>query len=235
MSLRYLVFLLLLILYAPGAVSAEVFVHDSVAFSREEILIKAETKKGYFAKGGQVVEFSVNGKSIGSVLSGGDGIAYKIFKTGRVGMYTVTVKSGRDTGNGYIMVLNKGSKIVFVDVEGSLLAAPFAKKPVESSRRTIRKIMDKYPLVYLHFGDIGIKEVRGWLNQNRFPVSAVLPWKMGDVFAELDKKGFTIKAVLGSQVVIGSSDAYKPMVFSFDEQSSSSHLRKWQEIEKKLR
>jgi hypothetical protein len=84
-----------MMLYAPGAVSAEVFVHDAVAFSREEILIKAETKKGYFAKGGQVVEFSVNGKSIGSVLSGGDGVAYKIFKTGRTGMYTVTVKSGR--------------------------------------------------------------------------------------------------------------------------------------------
>jgi hypothetical protein len=95
--------------------------------------------------------------------------------------------------------------------------------------------MDKYPLVYLHFGDIGMQAVREWLNQNKFPVSAVLPWKTGDVFAELDKKGFRIKAVLGSQVVIDSSDAYKPMVFSFDEQNSSSHLRKWQEIEKKLR
>jgi hypothetical protein len=99
----------------------------TVAFSREEILIKAETKKGYFAKGGQVVEFSVNGKSIGSVLSGGDGVAYKIFKTGRAGLYTVTAKSGKDTGRGYIMVLKKGTSLVFVDVEGSLLAAPFAK------------------------------------------------------------------------------------------------------------
>lgn len=235
MNLRYLLFLLLLTVYAPGGVSADVFVYDTVAFSREEILIKAETKKGYFAKGGKVVEFSVNGKPIGSVLSGGDGIAYKIFRTGGAGMYTVTAKTGKETGNGYIMVLKKGSKIVFVDVEGSLLAAPFAKKPVESSRDAIRKIMDKYPLVYLHFGDIGIKEVRGWLKQNKFPASALLPWKMGDVFAELNKKGFTIKAVLGSQVVIDSADAYKPMVFSFDEQSSSSHLRKWREIEKKLR
>ncbi len=235
MKLRYLFFILLMMQYAPGAASAEVFVHDSVAFSREDILIKAETKKGYFTKGGQVVEFSVNGKSIGSVLSGGDGIAYKIFKTGGAGMYTVTVKSGKDTGNGYIMVLKKGSEIVFIDVEGSLLAAPFAKKPVESSRRTIRKIMDKYPLVYLHFGDIGIKEVREWLNQNKFPVSAVLPWKMGDVFAEMDKKGFRIKAVLGSQVVIDSAGAYKPVVFSFDGQSSSQILNKWEEIEKELK
>jgi len=124
---------------------------------------------------------------------------------------------------------------VFVDVEGSLLAAPFAKKPVESSRKVIKKIMDKYPLVYLHFGDIGIKAVRGWLRQNRFPDSAVLPWKTGDVFGEMDKKGFRIKAVIGSQVVLDSAGAFKPAVFSFDGQSSSQILKKWQEIEKELK
>jgi hypothetical protein len=133
------------------------------------------------------------------------------------------------------MVLKRGSEIVFVDVEGSLLAAPFAKKPVDSSRKVIKKIMDKYPVVYLHFGDIGIKEVREWLIRNKFPDSAFLAWKMGDVFAELDKKGFRIKAVIGSQVVIDSAGEFEPMVFSFDEQNSSSHIRKWQEIEKKLR
>ena len=233
-NLTYL-FFLLLILTSSGPAYADVFVYDTVALSSEEILIKADTKKGYFAKSGQLVEFSVNGKSIGSVLPGGDGIAYKIFKTGRAGIYTVTAKWGKDTGRGYIMVLKKGSAIVFVDVEGSLLAAPFAKKPVESSRTAIKKIMDKYPVVYLHFGDIGIKEVREWLIRNKFPASALLAWKTGDVFAELDKKGFRIKAVIGSQVVIDSAGEFEPMVFSFDEQNSSSHIRKWQEIEKKLK
>jgi len=225
----------MLIFTSSGPVYADVFVYDTVALSREEILVKAETKKGYFAKGGQLVEFSVNGKSIGSVLSGGDGIAYKIFRTGGAGIYTVTAKWGKDTGRGYIMVLKRGSEIVFVDVEGSLLAAPFAKKPVDISRKAIKKIMDKYPVVYLHFGDVGINAVREWLIRNKFPDSAFLAWKMGDVFAELAKKGFRIKAVIGSQVVIDSSVAYEPMVFSFDDQNSSSHLRKWQEIEKKLR
>jgi len=232
-NLRYLFFLLLIL--TSGPVYADVFVHDTVALSREEILIKADTKKGYFAKSGQLVEFSVNGKSIGSVLPGGDGIAYKIFKTGRAGIYTVTAKWGKDTGRGYIMVLKKGSAIVFVDVEGSLLAAPFAKKPVDSSRDAIKKIMGKYPVVYLHFGDIGINAVREWLIRNKFPASALLAWKMGDIFAELDKKGFRIKAVIGSQVVIDPSVAYGPVVFSFEEETSSSHLRKWREIEKTLR
>ena len=187
-GLRYLGFLLL-ILAVPASAYAEIIVNDSVALSREEILIKAETKSGYFAKGGKIVEFFVNGKSIGSVLSGGDSIAYKIFKTGRPGMYTVSARSGKDTGSGVILVLKRGSALVFIDIEGSLLAAPFAKKPIKSSREVIRKIMNSYPVVYLHTGNIGISAVREWLRQNKFPASAVMPWQMGDIFAALNKKG----------------------------------------------
>jgi len=233
-GLRYLLFLLLVIAL-PASADAEIFVNDTVALSREEILIKAETKSGYFAKGGKIVEFSVNGKSIGSVLSGGDSIAYKTFKTGRPGMYTVSAKSSKDIGSGVILVLKKGSPLVFIDIEGSLLAAPFAKKPVKSSQEVIRKIMNSYPVVYLHTGNIGISAVREWLRQNRFPISAVMPWEMGDVFEALNKKGIKIKAVIGSQAVIDSANAYKPEFFGFDEEDNSKNIKAWQNIEKKLR
>jgi len=233
-GLKYL-FFLLLILAVPASAYAEIIVNDTVALSREEILIKAETKSGYFAKGGKIVEFSVNGKSIGSVLSGGDSIAYKIFKTGKPGMYTVFAKCGKDTGSGNILVLKKGSGLVFIDIEGSLLAAPFRKKPIKSSREVIRKIMNSYPIVYLHTGNIGISAVREWLRQNRFPDSAVMPWEMGDIFAALYRKGIKIKAVIGSQAVIDSANAYKPESFGFDEEDTSKNLKVWQEIEKKLR
>ena len=233
-GLRYL-FFLLLVLVVPASAFAEIFVNDIVALTGEEILIRAETKSGYFAKGGKIVEFSVNGKSIGSVLSGGDSIAYKIFKTGRPGIYTVLARSGKDIGSGVILVLKKGSPLVFVDIEGSLLAAPFAKKPVKSSREVIRKIINSYPVVYLHTGNIGITAVREWLWQNEFPASAVMSWQMGDIFAALNKKGIKIRAVIGSQAVIDSANEYKPASFSFDEEDSSKNLRTWQDIEKKLR
>lgn len=232
-GLRYL-FFLLLALVVPASSHAEIFVNDNIALSREEVLIKAEIKSGYFAKGGKIVEFSVNGKSIGSVLSGGDNIAYKIFKTGKPGMYTVVAKSGKDIGSGVILVLKKGSPLVFIDIEGSLLAAPFAKKPVKSSREVIRKIMNSYPVVYLHTGNIGISTVREWLRQNRFPASVVMSWQMGEIFAALNKKGIKIKAVIGGQAVIDAANAYKPESFSFNE-NSSKNLKTWQDIEKKLR
>jgi len=233
-GLKYL-FFLLLILAVPAYAYSEIIVNDTVALSGEEILIKVETKSGYFAKGGKIVEFSVNGKSIGSVLSGGDSIAYKIFKTGGPGMYTVSARCGKDTGSGVILVLKKNSKLVFIDIEGSLLAVPFAKKPINSSREVIRKIMNSYPVIYLHTGNIGLREVREWLRQNRFPVSAVLSWQTGDIFTALNKKGLKIKAVIGSQAVFDSANANKPEFFGFDEEDSSKNIKAWQDIEKKLR
>lgn len=231
---KYL-FFFLLALVVPASVYGEIFVHDALALRGEEILITAETRKGYFAKGGKIVEFSMNGKSIGRVLSGGDGVAYKIFRTGRQGMHRVVAGHGKDTGSGDILVLKKGGEIVFIDVEGSLLAAPFTKKPIERSRKVIRKIMNSYPVVYLHTGEIGIRAVKKWLRQNKFPAAPVLPWQTGNVFTELNNKGLRIKAVIGSQVVIDSANAYNPAVFGFDEQDRSENLKVWQEIEKKLR
>ncbi len=233
-GLRYLL-PLLLILAIPASAHAEIIISDSIALSREEVLIKAETKSGYFAKGGKIVEFFVNGKSIGSVLSGGDSIAYKIFKTGGPGMYTVSARSGKDTGSGVVLVLKKGSALVFIDIEGSLLATPFTKKPITRSREVIRKIMNSFPVVYLHTGNIGTGTVREWLRQNRFPASAVMSWQMGDIFEALNKKGIKIKAVIGSQAVIDSANAYKPESFGFDEEDSSKNLKTWLDIEKKLR
>jgi hypothetical protein len=58
---------------------------------------------------------------------------------------------------------------------------------------------------------------------------------MGDIFATLNKKGIKIKAVIGSQAVIDSANAYKPESFGFDEEDSSKNLKAWQGIEKNLR
>jgi hypothetical protein len=233
-KLRYLFFLLLLLAF-PGRGYAEVFVHDMVAVSREEVMIKVETKKGYFRKGGQIVEFSINGKSAGRVLFGGDGVAYKIFRTGKTGMHTVSARYGKEAGNGSILVLKKGKALVFIDIEGSLLAGPFAKKPISSSREIIKKIMNAHPVVYLHTGTIGIREVKAWLRKNKFPVAPVVPWQMGEVFDALHNKGLRVKAVVGSQAVIDSASAYNPAGFGFDEQGDSGSLKAWQEIEKQLK
>lgn len=234
--LKYIYFHLLISLAFPLMAHAEIFVHDAVAMSRAETTIKAETKGRYFTvKGGQSVAFSVNRKAVGSVLSGGDGIAYKEFRTGPPGVYPVTASHGKETDRGNILVLGKGSGIVFIDIEGSLLAGPFSRKPIENSRNVIRTIIKKYPIVYLHTGEYGAKHFRAWLRDNSFPESAVMPWQMGDIFREVAKKGLKIKAVIGAQAVVESADSYMPQSFVIDAQDGSRNAQTWKEIEKKLR
>jgi hypothetical protein len=232
--LKYLLFFLLVFI-CPAAADAEVFVHDVVALPGEDILIEAESTGGYFTKRGEVVEFSVDHRSFGSALPNSDGIAYKTLRTGGPGMYSVVARRGTDSGSGNIVVREKGTEIVCIDIEGSLLATPFRKKPIEYSKGVIRQIMSKYTVVYLHTGALGLKAVQEWLRQHSFPLSAVLPWETGDVFAGLQSKGFRLKAVIGSQDVITSAHPFKPVVFRFEGQKGQENLKTWQEIEKKLR
>jgi len=230
-----LLFFFILFIGSPVITSAEIFVHDGIALNGEEISIKAETKGRYFSKGGQMVNFFVNGKSIGNALSGGDGFAYKSFTPRTSVPNMVVAKYGKDSDRGVIMSLKKGKRIVFVDVEGSLLSSPFSKEPIEKSRDVIKAIIKKYPVVYLHTGVIGIKSIREWLRKNKFPESAVLPWEMGSLFNDLNKKGIKIKAVIGSPAVIESAVDYKPVAFTFDESDYAEKVKDWKEIGKKLK
>src|SRR4030067_1851182 len=100
-----LLFFLIFTAAFPVYAFAEVLVFDSVSLKGKETMIKAETKGRYFAKGGQKIELFINGKSIGKVLSGGDGFAYKAFTPFRSGLYSVVVKDRKDKVSGCILSL----------------------------------------------------------------------------------------------------------------------------------
>ncbi len=69
-------------LLSPADALAEVVVQDMVSPVGREVMLRAETKGGFFSKGGALVEFFVDGKSVGKNLSGGDGLAYLQFCPG---------------------------------------------------------------------------------------------------------------------------------------------------------
>lgn len=231
-----LVFLLFFALAGlPAVAFPEVFLHDGIAVPGEQIRLRAETKGRYFAKGGKMVEFVVDGKPYGKSLSGGDGIAYKMFRSFRAGVYSITARSGKDTDNATVMVLRRGKQVVCIDVEGSLLASTFSKKQIEESREAIQAISKRYPVVYLHSGAIGIKPVREWLRKNRFPESIILPWDMGEVFREIKDKGLNVGAVIGGQAVVESAAEFEPKAFTFDEVEGAEKVSGWKEIGKALR
>ncbi len=235
MSRYFLIVLISLSFFLfPSIVLSDVIVHDMISVKSEKVMLTAETKGKLFAKGGEVVEFFVDGKSIGRSLSGGDGFAFREFMPSKTGRYQITVKSGRDEGNGLILTLKKGDRIIFVDVEDSLFEGLFSKKPKKDSQKIIKEISKRFPVVFLKTGLLGTKAIKSWLKKNYFTDSPVIQWRQGAIFDEINERGLRIKAIIGSQSVIESAKTYKPKSFSFGDTEDAEEVKDWEEIGKKL-
>ena len=219
----------------PDAALSKVFFYDDVALKSREVMLRAETRGTLFSKGGEVVEFIVDGRSIGKNLSGRDGFAVKGFIPARTGLYKINVKSGDDKDSGVLLALERKTRIVFIDVAGSLLEGPFGEKAKPESRKAIIRIQKTYPIVFLQKGLLSVEAVRLWLKKNNFPVAPVLPWGQGEVFREIRERDLHIKAIVGGPEVIESAQMYKPLAFSFDSVEDAEAVENWREIEKKLR
>jgi hypothetical protein len=218
----------------PDEALSRVFVYDDVALKGREVMLRAETRGMLLSKGGEVVEFIVDGRSIGKNLSGRDGFAVKTFVPARTGRYKINVKSGEDKDSGILLSLEKKTRIVFIDVGGSLLEGPFeTEKP--GSSKAVTRIQKRFPIVYLIKGLLSVESVRSWLKKNNFPVAPVLPWSQGEVFREIKERDLQFKAVIGGPDVIESAREYKPLAFSFDSMEDAEVVENWKEIEKKLK
>lgn len=227
-------FVLIAILFLSSTAGAEVIFFDEISLKGEPVMLKAVTKGKVFSKGGQMVEFSVDGRSIGRSLSGGDGATFKEFRAEKPGLYKVSVVSGKDKDSGLLLSLKRGTGVVFIDIEGSIFV-PMSGKPMKDSREVIKAIAKKFPVVYLQAGILDIRTLKKLLKENEFTEAPLLPWREGTVFEEADKKGLKIKFVIGSKTVIESAKEFKPKAFSFGEIEGAEEVRDWEEIGKKMR
>jgi hypothetical protein len=218
----------------PARALSRVVVHDTVAVKDRKVMLRAETRGKFFSKGGELVEFLVDNKSIGKNLSGGDGIAYKQFVPAKSGLHGITARSNGDEGTGLLLSLERGASIVFVDVEGSLLEGPFSLKPKQASQDAIKKIHEVFPIVFLQTTFIGVRVTKEWLERNAFIESPVLEWRQGKIFEEIAEKGLKIRAVIGGPKVIESLKGDNPLVFSFEKAKDAEKVKGWEEISKKL-
>jgi hypothetical protein len=219
----------------PSPALSDVIIYDLVSLKGMEVMLRAETRGTLLSKGGEIVEFFVNGKLIGKNLSGRDGFAVKRFTSVKAGLNKILVKSGDDKDSGLLLALDRKAKIVFIDVEGALFDGLFAMKVKPGSAQALKKICKRFPIVFLQKGFLNVKAVRSWLKENDFPDSPVLLWSRGDVFREMREKDLRIKAIVGGPEVIESADTYKPLAFSFDSLEDAVLVEDWAEIEKKLK
>ena len=209
---------------------ADILVDDMLVLKGDETMLSAQTRGRFFTEGGRMVEFFLNGKSLGKSLSGGDGFAYKPFTPVKTGLFQIAVTSGEDDNTGLLLSLKKGDKVIFIDVEASLFDGIFAQKPKGGSQEVIKGLSEKYPVVFLQTGFLSIKVLKLWLKENGFVDLPVLAWEEGKLFDKINKKGLKIKVIIGSQSVIGSAQEYKPQSFSFEEAENAVVIKNWEEI-----
>jgi len=230
-------FIILAVLFTifPSVALSDVIIYDVVALKGKEVMLRAETRGGLLSKGGELVEFIVNEKSVGKNLSGRDGFAVKGFVPVKAGLYKIRVRSGDDKDSGVLLALDKKTNIVFIDVEGSLLEGPFVPKAKPGSAKAVKKIYKRFSIVFLQKGFMGVKAIKSWLKKNDFPEAPILPWSRGEVFEEMKEKGLKIKAVVGGPEVIESAEMYKPRAFSFDSMEDAEVVEDWGAIEKNLK
>jgi hypothetical protein len=225
----------ILLHFFPAVSCAGVVVYDAVAVVGREVRLKAETKGTFFRKGGELVEFFVDGKSLGKTLSGGDGEAYKSFTPAKTGLLEVSVKSGSDEDAGVLLVLKKGAGIVLVEIIGGLAekSTPPAGRP--GSREAMKKLQARFPVVYVQSVNLDIAATRKWLDDNEYPEAPVLPWDSGALFKPITAMGLSIRAVVGNPEFIESATKWKPEAFSFEQMKGTVRLRHWKEMEEKLK
>ncbi len=230
------VFICLAILFCvfPASALSRVTVYDTVVIEGQKVMLRAETSGKLFRKGGELVEFFVDGQSIGKTLSGGDGVAFKQFTSLKTGLCQIRVISDKDEDTGLLLSLKRGASIVFVDVGGSLAEGLFSWEPKHGSQKAIKEIHKRFPIVYLQTSVVGLRAVKVWIEENEFEKLPVVPWRQGAIFNEIAEKGLRIKAIIGGPKVIESAKEYKPLAFSFEASEYAENVKDWEEISNKI-
>lgn len=220
-------------IFPPGG-WCRVIVDDMVALQGRKVMLRAETRGKFFADGGRLVAFFIDGKSIGKTLSGGDGVAYKPFAPPKTGLHQIEAVSGDDRDSGQLLVLSKGAGIVFIDIEGALLEGRFSRKPKPGSQRAVEEISKSYAVVFLQRGLIGVGTMKEWLKDHHFSALPLVPWQKGAIFDNIVEAGFRVKAVIGSAEVIESARKHSPLALSFEPVDGAEWAGDWEEIRAKL-
>jgi hypothetical protein len=225
----------LLVLFSTGTADADVVCDDLVAVKGEEVMLRAETKGLFFERGGELVEFFVDGKSIGKNLSGRGGVAIKPYRVVKTGVHMIRVKSGSDEDEGLLLSLVKGSKIVIVDIESGLFVEGSPGRAKPGSRKALKAIGARYPVVLLQSGMIGARALKFWLRENEYETYPVVPWNGGAIFDEMNRKGLKIRALVGGPNIIESAGKDRPPAFWFDRTENAEKVKDWETLQKTLK
>ncbi len=229
---NFILFTFLFFVFSNAA-SAEVVGYDSVTAANKAVNLKALTKGRFFSEGGRLIEFYLDGKHIGTTLSGGDGYALLGYLPLSPGIKHLKVKAGVDTDEGVLLITGENDKVLLIEMEGILFESPFLLQPIKGSKEALQRLSKKFKIVYLT-ATIDVKESRTWLKDNGFPASAVLKWKGAALLDELQRQGIKPYAVIGLPAMVSECKEYIKKRFSFEDTEDGVVVNDWKELLKRL-
>ena len=214
----------------PDSAKCLIVVHDMVVPTAERMFLRAETRGRFFHKGGELVEFFVDGVSVGKTLSGGDGMAFKPFVPKRTRLYRIEARSAQEKGAGCILALERGSAIFLVEAETALLENSIVRRPRLGSHRALEKIEALFPVVILHTGIMGVESTKKWLQKHTFSQNPVILWNGGDGLDDMIVKGMTIEVLVSGRRLAEAATGKTKRIFSFEETEMATEVQSWEEI-----
>lgn len=172
--------------------------YDTVGAPEEDVLLKCKLQTSNvlgFDKSGELVDFFLDGKLIGSALTDKDGFAEIKYSFDKYQLYTVKVKLNNKSkylakpGRIVVGVFEKTKPIIICDIDHTvcdtkLLLFIFKKDKripvVKGSSESLNKIIKKYNVIYVtHRDDAFMQRTKYWLDMFNYPLGPVFFWRFG--------------------------------------------------------
>lgn len=225
----------ILFFFHANIASAKIIVYDSVTTTGNAVKLTAVTKGLFFPEGGKLVKFYLDGKHIGTNLSGGDGYAFLKYIPNSKGVKHLKVESGIDADKGILLVTGENDRVLMIEIEGTLLAPEIQDlfHPMQGGKEALEGLSKRFRIIYVTTL-AGVRESRKWLRENGFPLSAVLKWEGADTLAELKKRGLNLYVIVGSPAVLSEAPDIKKR-FSFKETENAIEVKDWDDLLEQLK
>jgi hypothetical protein len=227
-------FIVLLIILCSSFSSAVagIVVFDDVIPVNKTIKLNALTKGMFLPEGGKLVKFYVNGKYLGTNLSGGDGYALLEYVPSSAGTFSLKVESGKDTDEGSLLVTAENDRILLIEIERVFAEFPVSFKPAKDSAEVVPELSKKFRIIYLTTLT-GVELSRKLLKENGLPVSPVLKWEGPQMLDELAERGIKLHAIIASAGILSEAPDIKKK-YSFEETEDGTEEKEWKDILKHL-
>lgn len=229
----YALLLSLALLFSAADAGADVVVFDEVVPHNTSARLRALTKGRFFPEGGRLVTFVVDGKEIGTTLSGGDGYAFYRYTPRSGGVLRFEARAGDDRDAGVIVSMGRRDSLVIVEVESSLIEPSLALTPRPDSVNALKEIARDARVLYITTL-MGAGRARAWLADHEFPQSAVMEWEGPRILDAFKEDGINVSAIIASPAVLDQAGEISGR-YSFQETDSGDKAGSWGEILERLR